>query len=438
MIYTCKPAKVSLFDNSKTRYTAAKVKTVTGADAVFNGSLFDMTTYLPCCDVKINGVVLSNDQYTYFGYGWKNGELPHVAHTDDMPSVDNFLSCFWVIHNGAKQQVNDVAPSIGGTRGRTAFGFKADGTMVIICTSDTNGAMKLSQTRDTLFANGCVNGIILDGGGSSQVIAPTETITSTRIVSNFVCVTLDKTDIISTNVNYNGESGENMKVCLDPGHGTNEMNQSPDGTYFEHEFALDMANRIRTHLFRCGVNVKLTREDSSTPSLTARAATANTFGADLFVSLHSNATGGTGWNDTAHGLSVWTYAAGGERDKAANLLITQMSAAGIEMFGAKLYHSGFAVLKYTNMPAYLVEYAFHTCHNDVLLLKSNTHRAKLALATAKAICAYGNVKWVDEPVKQTITYKVQIDLTDETAAEQLTTDLTAKGYKPYITTTEIK
>ena len=62
-----------------------------------------------------------------------------------------------------------------------------------------------------------------------------------------------------------------MKVCLDPGHGTREMNQSPDGRYIEYKFALDMAFRIREHLIRCGVDVKLTKEDSSTPSLTERA-----------------------------------------------------------------------------------------------------------------------------------------------------------------------
>lgn len=192
MIKTIKPAKVSLFDNSKTRYTAAKVKSVTGADIVFNGSLFDMATYRPNCDVKINGVVLNNDPYTYFGYGWKNGELPHVSHTDEMPQLDNYLSCLWAIHNGEKQSLNDNASGIGGVRGRTAFGFTSSGEMVILCTSDSNGAMKLSQARDALCNQGCVNGIILDGGGSSQIDAPDEDILSSRIVSNFVCVWIDK------------------------------------------------------------------------------------------------------------------------------------------------------------------------------------------------------------------------------------------------------
>lgn len=427
MTHICKPSKVSLFDNSTLKLTAKQVKAKTGADIVFNGGIFNMSTLAPYCDIKINGIVKANDPYGYFGYGWKNDELPNVMHSNDIGLVDNYISCLWVIHNGEKLDVTFPA-DMGGVRGRTAFGFKADGTMVILCTSDSRLPTTIHGARDILFDNGCVSGIVLDGGGSCQCITPVETISSTRIVSNYVCVWLSQEQ---------KKEDVKMRVCLDPGHGTKEMNQSPDGTYIEHEFALDMANRIKAHLIRCGVTVKLTREDSSTPALTTRATIANTFNADLFVSLHSNATGGSGWKDTAHGLSVWTYAVGGERDKAANLLLTQMAAVGVETFGSKLYHSGFAVLKYTNMPAYLIEYAFHTCHSDVELLKSDSHRAKLALATAKAICAYGNVKWVDEPIKQTVTYKVQIDLASEVSAEVLINILTNQGYKPYITT-EVK
>ena len=389
-----------------------------------------MQTLHPYCPIKINGGWIRQEAWNCFGYAWDNGELP-IVEISDQTVKQNFLSCLFAILNGEKQAL-DYNSDVGGSRGRTAFGFKADGTIVIVCTSD-KAPITVEQTQDKLFANGCISGIVLDGGGSSQCITPAETIVSARIVSNLVCVWIDKTGDKNSAPIITKES-DTLKICLDPGHGAGEMNQSPDGTYFEHEFALDMAKRIREHLIRCGVSVKLTREDSSTPSLTARATTANNFGADLLVSLHSNAVGGNGWNDTAHGLSVWTYAQGGERDKAANALLAQMAAVGVETFGSKLYHSKFTVLAESNMPAYLIEYAFHTCHNDVELLKSDSHRAKLAEATAKAICAWGGTQWVDKPVTQTTTYKVQIDLTDETQAEQLVTDLTAKGYKPYITT----
>ena len=192
MTGTYKPLKVGIFDNRKTRYTMAQVKKATGADIVFNGSLFNWSDYSPCCDIRVNGQTLNDDEWGYYGYGWNDNELPKVMHSKDMFAVDNYLSCIWAIHNGEKQPLNDNAVGIGGTRGRTAFGFKADGTMVIIVTSDKSSPMSLTQVRDALFNSGCVNGIILDGGGSSQIDTPDEDILSSRIVGNFVCVWIDK------------------------------------------------------------------------------------------------------------------------------------------------------------------------------------------------------------------------------------------------------
>lgn len=40
MTHICKASEVSVFDNSKTRYTIAKVKAFIGADRCFNGGLF--------------------------------------------------------------------------------------------------------------------------------------------------------------------------------------------------------------------------------------------------------------------------------------------------------------------------------------------------------------------------------------------------------------
>lgn len=230
---------------------------------------------------------------------------------------------------------------------------------------------------------------------------------------------------------------DKMKVCLDAGHGGNETsNGSPDGTYKEHEFTLDLASRIKVLLERCGVEVVMTRETNKTVSLTQRATIANNAGVDLFVSVHSNASG-SAWSD-ASGLCAYTYAAGGERDGAANLLLAQMANAGVKTFGSKLYHAKFTVIAKTNMPAYLVEYAFHTNKADVELLKSDAHRDKLALATAKAICAYGGVRWIDEPAKPTaptdsFIYRVQVGaFSVEENATRLKEELESKGYKPFI------
>lgn len=189
MIYTCKPTKVSIYDNRKTRYTAAKVKAITGADIVFNGGLFDRKTYAPYCVLKIDGIVKVNEDWVRNGIGWNDGEIPKLMSISELPNVDNFIACITAVENGAKVAMSYPA-DMGGRRGRTAFGMKSDGSLVIACTCDGNPAITMEETQDKLLAQGCVSGIILDGGGSSQIISPVETIASTRIVSNFICVWL--------------------------------------------------------------------------------------------------------------------------------------------------------------------------------------------------------------------------------------------------------
>ena len=84
---------------------------------------------------------------------------------------------------------------------------------------------------------------------------------------------------------------ERKIVCLDPGHGPGCVNGSPDGSYKEYEFAWDMAQRVRRLLEQRGVKVVMTKTESEYPGLTTRANVPNRAGADLFLSLHSNATG---------------------------------------------------------------------------------------------------------------------------------------------------
>ena len=123
---------------------------------------------------------------------------------------------------------------------------------------------------------------------------------------------------------------EMEKVCLDPGHDAGNLaNKSPDGTYYEHEFCLDMGKRIQAPLERHGVAVTMTRTDGKEVSLAKRCEIANGIpGLNLFVSLHSNAAGSSGWS-SASGWSEYIYGPGGDREKAAQDILAAVKAAGI-------------------------------------------------------------------------------------------------------------
>ena len=164
---------------------------------------------------------------------------------------------------------------------------------------------------------------------------------------------------------------------------------------------------IRTtvrELERCGIRVVLTRTDEHCPTgkadtndLLKRVAISDAAGADLFVSLHSNASGNE-WSN-ASGLMIYT-SAGPEtasRNVAAKAVLSRMTEAGVELRGSPLVHDmELVVTRKTAAPAMLIEYGFHTNRTEVALLKNGSYRAKLAEATAKGACDFLGVAWEPE------------------------------------------
>ena len=156
-------------------------------------------------------------------------------------------------------------------------------------------------------------------------------------------------------------SEREKRVCLDPGHDAGNLaNKSPDGTYYEHVFTLDLGKRLEKLLTDRGVSVTMTRTGGGAVSLSRRCEIANSIpDLDLFVSLHSNAAAGGGWS-SAKGWSVYLYGPGGDRERAAQDILEQVRAAGIAVRSTPIvYDPELYVLKHTKAPAVLLENGFH-------------------------------------------------------------------------------
>jgi N-acetylmuramoyl-L-alanine amidase len=80
-------------------------------------------------------------------------------------------------------------------------------------------------------------------------------------------------------------------VVLDPGHGGSNTGAAGvvEGLY-EKRLTMVLARAVARRLEAAGVHVVLTRQDDRFMSLRERARAANTAGADIFVSLHANAS----------------------------------------------------------------------------------------------------------------------------------------------------
>lgn len=383
--------RIRLYINTA-RKSLAAIRAETGAEYLLNGTLYDMASLLPVCHLKADGEVLSRPAYSVAGYAWDQGTdiammtLPEAARR-------NYIACTPLVVDGKKVEALTYDPGQGGKRGRSAMGIK-DGRLALYCTRDGGTMVRTpEQLRDDLLAAGWESAIMLDGGGSSQCDFAGQRVESSRAVHDVILVYLKK----------EGDTVDETKtVVLDAGHdAANLANRSPDGSYYEHEFCLDMAKRMGAHLRRCGVTVVETRPDGAAVSLAERCAIANKIkDLDLFVSLHSNAAGGSGWS-SARGWSAYLYGAGGEREQAAGAILARVRETGAAVRSAPIvYDPSLYVLKHTAAPAVLIEHAFHTNEADVENLKSADWRSAVAEAQARGITDYLGIVWVSQPPQE--------------------------------------
>lgn len=361
------------------------------ADYICNAGFYDMTTGRPVGHLKADGAVLAKEAWGCWGFAWDNSDIKMAAlpaGTKNYISGVEMLSPMIGIHDAMHYR-----PEVGGSRPRTAMALTGDKLLLYCADSPTTP----EGLRETLYKLGAETALMLDGGGSSQCDFAGQKISSSRRVHNYLAVWLKH--------DQKEDKPVSKTVCLDPGHGVESPGKcSPDKSYYEHEFALDMARRIQAHLKRCGVRVVLTRTDEHCPTgkadtndLLKRVAISDAAGADLFVSIHSNASGNE-WSN-ASGLMIYT-SAGPEtasRNVAAKAVLSRMTAAGVELRGSPLVHDiELVVTRKTVAPAMLIEYGFHTSRTEVALLKKSSYRAKLAEATAKGVCDFLGVAWAAE------------------------------------------
>lgn len=176
------------------------------------------------------------------------------------------------------------------------------------------------------------------------------------------------------------------KIFIDPGHGGNDPGAIGKRSR-EKDNVLKVALRLKTILEGYGHEVRLSRSTDVFIPLGERARLANAWGADYFFSLHDNSA------TAASATGFETYVYNGNVSAATTKLQNAVHSSianqiGIRDRGRK--RANFAVLRLTNMPAVLVEYAFISNYNDETVLINEVE--KLALLTAQGIVNYAGGK----------------------------------------------
>lgn len=174
-------------------------------------------------------------------------------------------------------------------------------------------------------------------------------------------------------------------VALDAGHGG-----IYSGAYYENtaekDLNLSITLKLNQILQALGYRTLLTRTEDVDISLSARANLANQAQANIFVSVHCNATEA---NSEYQGLYVYHYPSSAK----GKALAESIQAPACQFSGAvnrQTNSADFAVLRRTQMPAVLVETGFMSCSEELARLKDEMYQWKLAQGIAQGIVQYLN------------------------------------------------
>jgi N-acetylmuramoyl-L-alanine amidase len=191
------------------------------------------------------------------------------------------------------------------------------------------------------------------------------------------------------------------KIVLDPGHGGKDSGATGHGL-LEKNLNLDIARKVGTFLNDYDCEVIYTRKDDQTVSLIERSNLANEAKADLFLSIHINASNGKGEGFESFifsGLSE-TMTAGIQKIIHGHVM-DYLDAFKIANRGMK--EANFHVLRETQMPAVLLENLFIDHPKDAELLKDTEFIEGLSLKITKGIADAMNLKkrlnWKDEAIE---------------------------------------
>ena len=185
------------------------------------------------------------------------------------------------------------------------------------------------------------------------------------------------------------------KIYIDPGHNCSGADTGAVGFGLkEQDVSVQIGVLLRDMLINSGQTVKMSRDSitdtvssSLNGSLAYRYNGANSWNADIFVSIHCNAA-----NTKAYGCETY-YCTGSTQGRALAECVQPHMTAETERYNRGVKSANFAVIKHTNMPAILVETAFIDNYDDNRFLASDDGKYKCAVGIYKGICDYLGIEY---------------------------------------------
>jgi N-acetylmuramoyl-L-alanine amidase len=202
------------------------------------------------------------------------------------------------------------------------------------------------------------------------------------------------------------------KVVINAGHGGTETGAIATNEEYEKDVNLDVVKYFKelSEKYQDKIQFEYTRLEDKTMSLKQRVVFANENKADLYISIHHNASGvGATGSETIHSIH------GGEGEKLAGLIMAEFEKLGQNkrrVFSKKseVDHNNdyYYEIRYTAMPSVITEFSFLDS-DDFLDIDNQIERKGEAQAILNAILKHFNMynekKEKIESWKEDILYK---------------------------------
>lgn len=381
MIYTGTLLRAELYDDHVAPYTNVKAvyeahkNKYPGKLIVTNAHWYTVSPKVaPTGNYKVNGAVLSKESWMDWGFGWNAGSLPVMVST---MGNDNYLSTLPVLVDGKRRDdvIDNQTASVQRSTLRTWFGVDKAGKWYVEVTTSN---YTLHRIVDRMQAFGIVDGMVLDGSGSSQCYdGTTYQRGDGRRIYSYLLLWFDECG--DTDKDDKDEAG--MKIYLSPS--AQPANNYAAGDTNEQVQCNRIAEAAKTALERCGFTVRKAPEGQEYKDNVSES---NAWGAELHIPIHTNAGGGAGTVVFVHGGTA-------KQMQYAQPIYDEVQAIspGTTNYGVRV-NSGLYELKYTTATAVYVECEFHDRADLATWIIG--HTAELGEAIARGICKGAGVRYI--------------------------------------------
>lgn len=396
MIHTGTLLRAELYDKHTSPYTNVKAvyeahkNKYPGKLIVTNGHWYTVSPKVaPTGNYKVNGTVLSKESWMDWGFGWNAGSLPVMVST---MGNDNYLSTLPVLVGGKRRDdvIDNQTSSVQRSTLRTWFGVDKAGKWYVEVTTSN---YTLHRMVDRMQAFGIVDGMVLDGSGSSQCYdGATYQKGDGRTIYSYLLLWFDEggTD---DDTDDDKEDTAGMKIYLSPS--AQPANNYAAGDTNEQAQCNRIAEAAKSALERCGFAVRKAPEGQGYKDSVAES---NAWGADLHIPIHTNAGGGAGTVVFVHGGTA-------KQMQYAKPIYDEVQATspGTTDYGVRV-NSGLYELGYTTATAVYIECEFHDRADLAAWIIE--HTTELGEAIARGVCIGAGVTYIapepkpdPEPVK---------------------------------------